>query len=226
MNISIEKIILIIISYYLISNNFKDNNIIQLLIIIGTIIILCNNKIEGIDNNDEGDTPDTAEERSEEIRNQINDLNKAATTDTDKDAIVANNTVKNEGSEPNKLTKASIINMGPYDGLCLKSGNEEYWMKSPQNTPLVPNEKLYTYLSNQGPVKMSKTDNSKLIGPPIDGVKGSPEKMFMWANNVTSPLCCPSTFSSSTGCVCSTKNQRDFINGRGMINKTEIDSEI
>ena len=69
-------------------------------------------------------------------------------------------------------------------------------------------------------------DNSKLIGPPVDGIKGSPEKMFMWANNVTSPLCCPSTFSSSTGCVCSTKNQRDFINGRGMINKTEIDSEI
>jgi hypothetical protein len=227
MNISIEKIILIIISYYLITNNFKNNNIIQLLIIIGTVFILCNNNIEGINNNDDN-TPDTAEERSEEIRDQIQDLNQAANrnTESDQDPIVANNTVKNDGSEPGKLTKASIINMGPYDGLCLKSGGEEYWMKSPQNTPLVPNDKLYTYLSNQGPVKMSKTDNSKLIGPPVDGVKGSPEKMFMWANNVTSPLCCPSTFSSSTGCVCSTKNQRDFINGRGMINKTEIDSEI
>jgi hypothetical protein len=39
--------------------------------------------------------------------------------------------------------------------------------------------------------------------------------MFMWANNVASPLCCPSTFSTSTGCVCTTQNQRDYIAGRG-----------
>ena len=52
-------------------------------------------------------------------------------------------------------------------------------MKSPQNTPLVPNEKLYTYLSNQGPVKMSKTDNSKLIGPPVDGIKGSLKNVYV-----------------------------------------------
>ena len=51
---------------------------------------------------------------------------------------------------------------------------------------------------------------------PIDGVKGSAEKMFMLANNVASPLCCPSTFSTSTGCVCTTENQRKFINRRGM----------
>ena len=96
-----------------------------------------------------------------------------------------------------------------------ETGNTECWMKSPDSTALVPNDGLYTYLSSQGPIKMKLSDQAALNGPPVDGVKGSPEKMFMWANNVASPLCCPSTFSTSTGCVCSTKNQRDFVAGRG-----------
>ena len=80
-------------------------------------------------------------------------------------------------------------------------------MKSPDETTLLPNDKLYTYLSSQGPIKMKLSDQAALRGPPVDGVPGSSEKMFMWANNVTSPLCCPSTFSTSTGCLCTTKNQ-------------------
>ena len=46
------------------------------------------------------------------------------------------------------------------------------------------------------------------------------------ANNVTSPSCCPSTFSTSTGCVCSTKNQRDFIAARGMLDGGEASDEV
>ena len=133
------------------------------------------------------------------------------------DPIVSNNTVSNDGSEPGVQKKSKTMNMGPYDGICLKTGNNEYWMKSPDETALVPNDGLYSYLSSQGPIKMRLSDQASLIGPPVDGVKGSPEKMFMWANNVTSPLCCPSTFSTSTGCVCSSKNQRDFIAARGML---------
>ena len=89
-------------------------------------------------------------------------------------------------------------NVSAYDGLCLKTGNKEYWMKSPDETSLVPNDNLYTYLSSQGPIKMKISDQNNLIGPPVDGVEGSPKKMFMWANNLTRPLCCPSTFSTST----------------------------
>jgi len=105
--------------------------------------------------------------------------------------------------------------MGPFDGLCLKTGNKEYWMKSPDNTSLIPNDSLFSYLSSQGPVKPVFSDNSALFGPPIDGEDGSPKKMFMFANNRTSPNCCPGTFSSSTGCVCTTEKQRDFIASRG-----------
>lgn len=106
-------------------------------------------------------------------------------------------------------------NMSAYDGLCLVTGNNEYWMKSPDNTPLLDNDSLYTYLGAEGPLKVRLSDQTPLIGPPVDGVVGSPEKMFMLANNVASPACCPSTFSTSTGCVCTTENQRDYIASRG-----------
>ena len=105
--------------------------------------------------------------------------------------------------------------MGPYDGLCLQTGNKQAWMKTPDETALVPNDALFTYLSSQGPTKPVFTDNSALTGPPVDGHPESDKKMFMLANNRTSPNCCPSTFSTSTGCVCTTKNQRDFVASRG-----------
>jgi hypothetical protein len=110
---------------------------------------------------------------------------------------------------------ADSLNMSGYDGLCLKTGNQEYWMKSPDNTALVPNDTLYTYLGSEGPLKMRISDQAALTGPPVDGMKGSPEKMFMLANNVASPLCCPSTFSTSTGCICTTEAQRDYVAARG-----------
>ncbi len=105
--------------------------------------------------------------------------------------------------------------MGPYDGLCLQTGNKQAWMKTPDETALVPNDALFTYLSSQGPTKPVFTDNSALHGPSVDGHPDSDKKMFMLANNRTSPNCCPSTFSTSTGCVCTTKNQRDFVASRG-----------
>ena len=121
-----------------------------------------------------------------------------------------------EGFEnPPKVVKQMSDMMGPYDGLCLQTGNNQYWMKSPDETALVPNDALFTYLSSQGPTKPMFTDNSALYGPSIDGHPDSAKKMFMLANNRTSPNCCPSTFSTSTGCVCTTKNQRDFIASRG-----------
>ena len=89
-------------------------------------------------------------------------------------------------------------------------------MKSPYDTGLIKNDNLYAFLGSQGPLKMSLSDQASLTGPPIDGVKGSPEKKFMFANNVTSPACCPSTFSTSTGCVCTTRQQRDYIASRGV----------
>lgn len=119
---------------------------------------------------------------------------------------------------PLKQPTAQVVlpgNMSVFDGVCLQTGNTEHWMKSPAQTSLVDNDSLFTYLTSQGPLKPVFSDNSQLIGPPIDGQDGSPGKMFMFANNRSSPNCCPSTFSTSTGCVCTTKEQRDFVNNRG-----------
>ena len=132
-------------------------------------------------------------------------------------ANISTNRVTNDGGTIKKPIIEKGLSMGPYDGVCLKTGNKEYWMKSPDNTSLLPNDELYSYLGSQGPVKMRLSDQAALIGPPIDGVKGSAEKKFMFANNKASLACCPSTFSTSTGCICTTENQRDFINGRGII---------
>ena len=114
-----------------------------------------------------------------------------------------------------QLIRQLPASMGPYDGLCLQTGNKQYWMKSPDETQLIPNDALFAYLGSQGPEKPVFSDNSALHGPPIDGQEGSPKKLFMLANNRTSPNCCPGTFSTSTGCVCTTKGQRDFVASRG-----------
>ena len=54
--------------------------------------------------------------------------------------------------------------------------------------------------------------NDPLVGAPIE-LDG--DHLFLYANNRMSPECCPSTLSSDGGCVCTTPQQRDFINTRG-----------
>ena len=127
----------------------------------------------------------------------------------------ANGTVNGQANGQANGT-ASRLNMGPYDGLCLKTGNNEYWKKSPDNTELLSNDQLFTYLGSQGPLKMALSDQAALSGPSITGKKGAPEKLSMFANNQASLSCCPSTYSTSTGCVCTTEDQRNFINSRGV----------
>ena len=107
-----------------------------------------------------------------------------------------------------KITSLDLkYKIGPYDGLCLT--DEEDLNK------LISDNKLMSYLGVQGPIQNIGSDNSYLTGPTVDGDEDSPQRLFMFANNVTSLNCCPSTYSSSTGCVCTTKKQNDFINRRG-----------
>lgn len=121
---------------------------------------------------------------------------------------------------------ASRLNMGPYDGLCLKTGNNEYWKKSPDNTELIPNDQLFTYLGSQGPIKMALSDQAALSGPSITGKEGDPTKLSIFANNHASLSCCPSTYSTSTGCICTTEDQRNFINSRGMPGSDSASNEF
>jgi hypothetical protein len=58
--------------------------------------------------------------------------------------------------------------------------------------------------------KMPPLNGNSTIGA-ASGMKG----LFMFSHNQTNPACCPSQYSSDTGCLCVTKEQSDFIASRG-----------
>ena len=74
-------------------------------------------------------------------------------------------------------------------------------------------------------------DGVKLTSDPVsqnfvsvDGQPGSPKHLFMFAHNKCSPGCCPSTYSSSGGCVCSTPEQRKWVAQTRAHNKNASDN--
>lgn len=202
----------------------KKEQKMEMFILTGVAFLILNNT-EGFTDADVTSDSSTSSNLAQDGSTDSAGPGSAPAQDTVNPGNINSNNVGSDGGkvEPNPLVSA--MNMGPYDGICLKTGNKEYWMKSPDDTSLVPNDNLYSYLGSQGPVKMRLSDQSALIGPPVDGVKGSDEKMFMFANNKSSLACCPSTFSTSTGCVCTTENQRDFIAGRGVLPAYENSNE-
>ena len=52
-------------------------------------------------------------------------------------------------------------------------------------------------------------------GTSVTGLSTDPKSMFMFSYNKYGPQCCPSTYSTSSGCVCMTEQQKNFINSRG-----------
>jgi hypothetical protein len=100
-----------------------------------------------------------------------------------------------------------------YDGLVIGAGGK-------QDYSLLTNDKV-AYHSPVGDAYSLNPDLAMTeTYPSVDGNSKSPKHMFMFAYNRSSPECCPSTFSSSRGCVCMSNNQRNYINSRGS-NKTK-----
>jgi hypothetical protein len=54
--------------------------------------------------------------------------------------------------------------------------------------------------------------NEALLGPAF---QPGPDSLFMFKNNDVKPECCGSSYASDTGCVCTTPQQRSYINMRG-----------
>jgi len=107
------------------------------------------------------------------------------------------------------------LSIGPYSGLYLRNTEAEYWKHPPANLPVFP-QALYT---PQGtPLALSPTamnTDPQSNGPTLDGTSSTPKSMFMFAKNQCKPECCPADFSCDGGCICTTENQRNFINTRG-----------
>lgn len=92
--------------------------------------------------------------------------------------------------------KTAYQPMGPFDGVNLAPGKGAWRYTA-------PNEPLNGYY------------------PPF---KVGPDNLFMFKDNQAKPECCGSSFSSDMGCVCSTPEQRDYINMRGG-NRTPPDAD-
>ena len=76
--------------------------------------------------------------------------------------------------------------MGAFDGIRLKTGNSSSWRSTSPNEPLT--------------------------GPEF---KPGDDSLFIFKNNQCKPECCGASFSCDGGCVCTTPQQRDYINQRG-----------
>ena len=77
--------------------------------------------------------------------------------------------------------------IGAFDGVTLPTGNKvSSWRHTAPDEPL--------------------------LGAPF---KVGDDALFMFKNNQCKPECCGSSFSCSGGCVCTTPEQRGYINGRG-----------
>ena len=86
--------------------------------------------------------------------------------------------------------------MGAFDGIRLKTGNSSSWRYTSPNEPLT--------------------------GPEF---KPGDDSLFIFKNNQCKPECCGASFSCDGGCVCTTPQQRDYINQRGG-NRTLPDDSV
>lgn len=86
--------------------------------------------------------------------------------------------------------------IGPFDGVKLSTGNSSSWRYTAPNEPLM------------GPEFTPGADS-----------------LFIFKNNQCKPECCGASFACDGGCVCTTPQQRDYINQRGG-NRTLPDDSV
>jgi hypothetical protein len=79
--------------------------------------------------------------------------------------------------------------IGPFDGVKLETGNSvSSWRYNRPDEPLE---------GNYAPFKLG------------------PDNLFMFKDNQCKPECCGASYACDGGCVCTTPDQRNFINSRG-----------
>lgn len=64
--------------------------------------------------------------------------------------------------------------------------------------------------------QLGSHDNTKMSRDYKGGpIPLPPGELLIFADNEVKPECCPSYYSSSTGCVCTSQKQWDYLNQRG-----------
>ena len=137
--------------------------------------------------------------------------------------VFINVQLKNSGSN------MKYSSMGPFDNLILKPEGGSEWRHAPSNLPLYKPSTLYTPQGTPLPLKnQAKITTLPLNSnsPSVDGSLSAPKNMFMFAYNQCRPECCPSTYTCDKGCVCTTEQQRKFINSRGYNRNSTVYPDI
>lgn len=115
--------------------------------------------------------------------------------------------------------------LSSYDGVNLKSKQNSMhkWRTKPSNQKLRTDKAMRTHQGlSVNPVNIAKHDGPIMdtSAPPVNGLKGQGDNMngkFLFRLNEVSPECCPSTYTTDMGCVCTTDHQREFIARRGKL---------
>ena len=113
-----------------------------------------------------------------------------------------------------KFNPSPVINnmgtgvLGSYDNLQLKTPCKGGWRHPPCGTPLKSN-KLFVPQGTPLPLK-----NEMIYSEMPE------DSMFMFARAYSSPDCCPSTYSTDRGCVCTSPEQQKYIGEMRGKNKT------
>lgn len=88
---------------------------------------------------------------------------------------------------------------GSLDGIILRPGGCSRWRKQPNNVPL----RQGRFFVPQGTSIPLKCEEMYQTFPK--------DSMFLFSRSVSSPACCPSTYSDSNGCICTDAQMRRFV---------------
>lgn len=103
----------------------------------------------------------------------------------------------------------SCSRIGAQEGMAVMGAALDWTMGQDVATSWTTKAKSY---ANEMGYSTSQSKWSQYKGTSVPLPEG---EMFMFANNEFKPECCPSTYTSSTGCACITQEQVNYINQRG-----------
>ena len=103
----------------------------------------------------------------------------------------------------------SCSRIGLQEGMDVLGTSVDYIVGSDVNNSWM--NKANTYAASMG-YDRTRGKYAQNKGTPIPLPEG---KLVMFADNEFKPECCPSTYSSSSGCACITQEQVNYLNQRG-----------
>ncbi len=101
--------------------------------------------------------------------------------------------------------------------LGVREGFDSYYLSEAggalkQYQPMGPFDDIRVSTGNNVSTWRYTAPNEPLLGPPF---KVGSDSLFIFRNNQSKPECCSASYSSDTGCVCTSPEQRNYINMRG-----------